>query len=90
MYAQEEALIRRLNENDFAFRTISMRPILTGNDIMTLLSLPSSPKIGYYMGKLVMWQINSGKTSREEAQEYLKNLVLIDDAQIQPKLANKN
>jgi tRNA nucleotidyltransferase/poly(A) polymerase len=90
LYAQEEALMRRLNANDFAFRAISMRPILTGHDIMSLLELPSSPKIGYYMGKLVLWQINTGKTSREEAQEYLKQLASTDAAQIQSRHPNKN
>jgi hypothetical protein len=82
--------MRRLNANDFAFRAISMRPILTGHDIMSLLELPSSPKIGYYMGKLVLWQINTGKTSREEAQEYLKQLASTDAAQIQSRHPNKN
>lgn len=82
--------MRQLNANDFAFRAISMRPLLTGHDIMSLLELPSSPKIGYYMGKLVLWQINTGKTSREEAQEYLKQLASVDAAQLHSKHPNNN
>ncbi len=70
-YMQVVNLMLR-NYHDFN-SMVDIKPLLDGNDIMSLLSIPPSPLVGKIKKRLINLQIDGKITSKEKAIEYVKS-----------------
>ncbi|MGC8867825.1 MAG: HD domain-containing protein [Elusimicrobiales bacterium] len=60
------------NYNNFSF-ALDIKPLLDGNDIMKLLSIPPSPLVGKIKKRLINLQLEGKITTKEKAAEYVRN-----------------
>ncbi|HOJ85795.1 MAG TPA: HD domain-containing protein [Elusimicrobiales bacterium] len=51
-----------------------LKPLLNGNDIMKILAIPPSPKVGDIIRKLINLQIEEKIKNKQEAVNYVKSL----------------
>ena len=54
---------------------IAPKPILSGDDIQSLLGLPAGPEIGYAKNALIEAQIKGSVKTVPEAEAFLRQLI---------------
>jgi tRNA nucleotidyltransferase/poly(A) polymerase len=73
VYTKEEAFIDAVKATQLD-RVSTLKPLLTGTEIMELLQIPPSPLVGGYLYFLMCWQFTHLDADKQAAEQYLKSL----------------
>jgi len=54
-------------------KVMSMKPLLDGNEIISIVDKEPGPWVGNIVTKMIEWQLKNPKVSRKEAEGFVKS-----------------